>query len=189
MFRCKCECNSIKDVQLANLRSGNTISCGCFSKEVTSKRCKSHGKSKELLYGVYQQMISRCYNPKHISYRNYGARGIKVCKAWRNKTTGLDAFYSWALANGYKQGLELDREDNDENYKPDNCRFITCSSNNRNKRNNVVVNSTLAVEYFEKYNKNIVHKRTFYRRLEKGWSLKAAIGTPSQRGTSLTTRN
>jgi hypothetical protein len=78
------------------------------------------------LYWVYYSMIARCHNPNCKGYRRYGARGIKVCEEWRkdNKT-----FYKWALANGYKEGLTLDRINNDGAYEPANCAWVT------NKRN------------------------------------------------------
>ena len=78
-------------------------------------------------------MKTRCYNPKRKEYKNYGGRGIAVCIGWLN----FKPFEKWALSNGYKEGLELDRINVDEGYNPTNCRFVTHSENNLNKRKRI----------------------------------------------------
>ena len=78
-------------------------------------------------------MKQRCQNPKCKAYNNYGARGIKVCEEWQQ----FEPFLAWALANGYKKGLDLDREDNDGNYEPSNCRWISRRQNTNNRRNTI----------------------------------------------------
>ena len=83
-----------------------------------------------LLYNVYQSMLNRCSNPKHRYWHRYGGRGIIVCPEWAND---FQAFARWAKANGYEIGLELDRINNNSNYQPDNCRFITCQENQQNR--------------------------------------------------------
>lgn len=77
---------------------------------------------------LFDDMKQRCNNPKRKDFKNYGARGIRVC--WDS----LKKFKNWALANGYAPGLEIDRIDNNGNYEPGNCRFVSHSVNNRNKR-------------------------------------------------------
>lgn len=78
-------------------------------------------------------MIYRCTNPSFIYYKEYGGRGIKVCDEWLNNK---ESFYQWAMNNGYKEGLQIDRIDNNGNYEPSNCRWTTREQNNKNKRNN-----------------------------------------------------
>jgi len=79
-------------------------------------------------------MKQRCYDPKQTNYSSYGGRGITVCQEWFDDT---DAFVNWALANGFKRGLEIDRIDNDGSYSPENCRWVTHSQQMRNTRVNV----------------------------------------------------
>jgi len=82
-------------------------------------------------------MIQRCTNPKHKHYNSYGGRGITVCKEWES----FEAFLDWALKNGYSDTLEIDRKENDGNYEPGNCRFIThlenCHNQNRRADNGI----------------------------------------------------
>jgi hypothetical protein len=92
---------------------------------------KHISRSKTRLYYVWQGMKRRCDSPKNKSYADYGARGIKVCDQWAND---YGAFMDWALANGYKQGLSIDRIDNDKGYSPDNCRWVGRKQQNENRR-------------------------------------------------------
>ena len=92
--------------------------------------------SEDRLYNIWNSMIGRCYREKSDSYKHYGGRGIKVCEEWRNS---FFAFKGWALSAGYDYNLsrkeqELDRINNDGDYCPENCRWISTSENNKNKR-------------------------------------------------------
>lgn len=93
----------------------------------------THGLSNTSIYKKWRHMKRRC-SPKESTdkmYKNYGSRGITVCEEWKEDFV---AFYNWAMANGYSEGLELDRKDNDKGYSPDNCRWITRHENQRCKR-------------------------------------------------------
>ncbi len=79
----------------------------------------------------YYNMLKRCYDEKHKDYEHYGGRGISVCEEWRESK---QRFMRWCVDNGEKKGLEIDRRDNDGNYEPDNCRFITKRENRNNRR-------------------------------------------------------
>lgn len=83
------------------------------------------------LFNIWETMKNRCENPKREKYKDYGARGIKVCDEWKKAS----AFVEWALSNGYRKGLQLDRIDNNSDYSPQNCRWVTPKENSRNRRN------------------------------------------------------
>ena len=83
------------------------------------------------LYYIWIAMKQRCYNANCKAFINYGQRGIKVCIRWRRS---FKSFYNWAIKNGWKEGLSIDREDNNSNYTPSNCRFVTSTINQLNRR-------------------------------------------------------
>lgn len=92
--------------------------------------------SEDRLYNVWNSMLSRCYNKKNASYKNYGERGITVCDEWKNN---FFSFKGWAISAGYdynkpRSEQEIDRINNDGNYEPTNCRWTTARENNRNRR-------------------------------------------------------
>ena len=97
-----------------------------------------NGLSNTKIYRKYRSMLERCNNEKHKSYMDYGGRGIKVCDEWSGKLGFLN-FYDWANANGYKDGMTIERKDVNGNYCPENCCFITNEEQQRNKRNNVIL--------------------------------------------------
>lgn len=135
MWECVCDCGKQTVVRGTNLNSGHTTSCGCLSDERIAKLNFSHGKRRTRLYRIWSSMKTRCYNPKDEHYARYGGRGITVCDAWRND---FQAFYDWAIANGYDENAAygkctIDRIDNDKGYYPDNCRWADMKTQNNNK--------------------------------------------------------
>jgi len=126
---CKCDCGGSKEVSAQHLLYGDTKSCGCFRSRVSSERFTTHGLRKNPIYNAWCSMLDRCKNQNHSSYHRYGGRGIKVCQEWED----VKVFVNWAEANGYEKGLEIDRIDNDGDYCPENCRFVTRQQNCLNK--------------------------------------------------------
>lgn len=129
VWKCKCSCGVIKNIAGTHLVSGNTKSCGCLHKDVTT----THGGTYTRLYTIWTSMLGRCRNTKR---KNYGEKGIKVCDEWINS---FYEFEKWSLENGYAANLTLDRKQNDKNYEPENCRWITQKEQLYNTKRNILV--------------------------------------------------
>lgn len=132
---CICECGNIAEVETSKLTTGHTQSCGCLAKERIAKVNYKNGLCQSRIYRIHRNMINRCYNPNFTMYYCYGARGISVCDEWKNKETGFQNFYEWAIRNGYTDELSIDRIDVEKGYCPENCRWITLKEQANNKRN------------------------------------------------------
>ena len=89
-----------------------------------------HGSSNTRLYNIWSGMKRRCQDPKHKDYPRYGARGIKICDEWMT----FEKFHNWAMSNGYADGLEIDRIDNEKGYCPENCRWVSRAFNRKHQR-------------------------------------------------------
>ncbi len=130
---CKCTCGNESIVDARHLRGKKISSCGCLNLEINSKRMiennigiKTHGLTDHPLRAIRKAMLHRCYNESNRFYKNYGGRGITVCEEWKNS---LESFYEWAMSSGWEKGLSIDRKDNEGNYNPENCEWITISKN------------------------------------------------------------
>ena len=95
-----------------------------------------HGMCNTRLYCIWKGIKQRCFDTKFKEYKYYGGRGIKVCNEWR---TDFMAFYNWAMANGYKDALTIDRINVNGNYEPSNCRWICQKEQQNNRRNNRLI--------------------------------------------------
>lgn len=137
MWECRCDCSKIVEVASGSLnhRKDGTKSCGCLHK---SKGLK-HNLSNSRLYHIWDNMKRRCSNKNATGYENYGARGIFVCEEWADKKSGALSFINWANENGYNDKLTLERKNNNENYSPENCKWITHKEQQNNKRTNVYI--------------------------------------------------
>lgn len=168
MWRCKCECGNYVSVSGEALRSGRTVSCGCFKKNYMSQKMSTHRETHTKLYGVWCSMKARCHNKNTIAYESYGGRGITVCDEWRND---YSKFSEWALANGYATGKSIDRIDNNRGYSPDNCRFVDAKIQACNRRSNRILTlgdeSHTVTEWAEILGKN---PKTLFSRVYAGLS-------------------
>ncbi len=128
---CLCDCGRKCEVRSSDLHSGNTKSCGCLRSQLQREKHTVHGGRRSRLYKIWSNMIARCEREGNNRYRFYGERGIKVCNIWRHD---FAAFREWALSHGYSDNLTIDRIDNDKNYSPSNCQWITRSENTSKAR-------------------------------------------------------
>lgn len=174
---CKCDCGNECIVHGTSLKSGNTLSCGCYKAENAKKLYSTVRQNDKHLYAVWNGIKQRCTNPNNSSYHNYGGRGIKICDEWANN---YKSFYDWAIHAGYEKGKEIDRIDNDGNYEPDNCRFVYKETQANNKRNVLLYKirgttkslSQWCREYKQDY--FLVRQRVY----KLGWAIEDALITP-----------
>lgn len=118
----KCFCGNEFITGIYRVSSGNTKSCGCYKKHILKTKNKTHGDCYSELFRKWAAMLTRCYNKNREDYKYYGGRGITVYDKWKNDFT---IFKKWALKNGYKEGLTIDRKNNNLGYFPKNCRWVT----------------------------------------------------------------
>lgn len=139
-----------------------------------------HGYSdKERLYAIWLRMRQRCNSPSDQKYSYYGGRGIRVCKEWNSD---YSSFRSWALENGYSEGLTLDRIDNDGDYHPDNCRWATRKEQANNRRSNHVLTLNGETKTLSEWmDATGINSLTILRRIRSGWSVEDALTTPVRR--------
>ena len=176
VWKCKCDCGKIVNVVAGDLKSGNTLSCGCFRKE---NPCRiKHGLAfKHSLYYTWLDIKKRCYNERIKQWNDYGGRGISVCEEWRND---FKKFYDWAISNGWEKGLSLDRIDNNGNYAPTNCRWVTMNIQQNNKRNNFYITCYGETKTLSEWCKhlNLNYSATKNRITYLNWSIKKSFETP-----------
>lgn len=129
---CECECGTRKLVDVWQIANQVTRSCGCLVVDVASKLSLRHGEEGTRLYKVWHGMKARCQTPSAGNWSRYGGRGISVCQEW---SESYEAFRDWAISAGYADDLQIDRIDNDANYEPDNCRWVSALVNANNRSN------------------------------------------------------
>lgn len=176
MWKCICDCGNEKIVDSHSLRLGHTKSCGCLGRQRLEEGRYKHGLSKTRLYGHFEKMVDRCENKNSKHYHNYGERGISICDEWRHD---FKAFYDWSVKNGYKEGLSIDRIDNNKGYSPDNCRWATQLEQMNNVRTNRNIEYNGEVHSVSEWSRIIgINIGTLTGRLNKGWSAEEALFTP-----------
>lgn len=176
LWRCVCDCGNEVLLRTSTLKIGNTKSCGCARKDAARKNGIASGKhlsSNSRLYHIWRGMRVRCQDDEHVHYDRYGARGITVCEEWNRD---FSIFQKWALSSGYRDGLFLDRINNDDGYYPANCRWASITEQQRNRSSNVLIRGKTIVEWSEEA---VVPYATLWARLRRGWPLERALKTPS----------
>lgn len=141
LWLCRCDCGNERIVRGCRLMSGYTKSCGCYQKKRASECHTKHGGRHTRLYRIWHGIKDRCTNPNNKHYINYGGRSIKgdrnikICPEWLNS---FEAFRDWALANGYEDGLTIERIDVNGDYCPENCCWIPKGDQAFNKTDSLI---------------------------------------------------
>ena len=182
MFKCLCDCGKTTIVSMNNMRSCKIVSCGCHKRDQTILRCTTHNQRHTHLYEIWKGIKQRCYNPKHRAYHNWGGRGIKVCDEWKDN---FQAFYDWSYASGYtfenhkqdeKRKLTLDRIDNDGNYEPSNCRWVTRKVQASNMRHTKLITINGETKCLAEWCRVLnIHRWTYANRIKKGMTPEEAL--------------
>jgi len=170
---CECNCGNITVKQVNDITNNRrTNSCGCLTIEASI----THGVSNHPLYTVWINMKNRCYDPKSEKYPSYGKRGIRMCEEWIQDPR---IFIKWAEQNGYEKGLEIDRINNDGNYTPLNCRFVTGKENCNNKSNNHRITYKNETHSMTEWGRILsISRCAIKNRIKYGWSTEEIFETP-----------
>lgn len=165
LWKCRCECGTIRIVNGNNLERGLTTSCGCLHSEWLKANRTTHGKSTHPLYATWNRMRHRCNSHNSRDYRWYGGRGIKVCDRW--KDFGL--FLS-DMETGWKKGLSIERINVNGNYEPSNCRWATQAEQVCNTRRSVIIDTPWGkMNAAYAADKVGINRSVFMARLHRGW--------------------
>lgn len=165
----KCQCGKLatklgQDVT-KEVKRGGTPNCGCLTSALMSAKNRRHGMTKHPAYAVYRSMIDRCRLPSHQAWKNYGERGITVCSRWQES---FENFWE-DMGPTYQRGLDLDREDNNGPYSPENCRWVSRRVNTMNKR------STLKLDIPQLSKETGISRSTLYYRHARGLPLTSPV--------------
>lgn len=187
MVWCKCDCGTEKELIASNLTSGMAKSCGCLIGESAKERFTKHGYRSHPMYHRWAGMLKRCYDPKNAEYKNYGARGIKVCDRWR------DSFWDYVADMGLppSKDASVDRIDNEKDYSPENCRWATKKEQTINRRRTKMITfngETLCIADWER--KLGYSQGSLKGRIARGMTPEQAVAVPkSRRGIRLRKKN
>jgi hypothetical protein len=170
-WKCQCDCGNETIINNKHLR--RTKSCGCYQREVAIKLATKHGYSKNSKeYKSWSEAKSRCYNPKTTRYERWGGRGIVMCDRWKND------FVAFLNDMGPRpKGTSLEREDNDGNYEPGNCKWATNKEQSRNRRTSHKLTYKGKTKTIAEWAEivNISYDKLYQRITKIGWTVEEAL--------------
>lgn len=178
-WKCVCDCGGTRIVSVDHLRNGDTVDCGCIVRKKAPPLHIKHNMSYSRLYQIWALMKARCNNPNRREYRWYGGRGIKVCEEWLEFTP----FMNWAMKFGYNEDLTLDRIDNDGDYCPSNCRWVSMDVQANNKSTNRYITHNGQTKTITQWaTDNNMPYYVLKKRLDKlHWDFEKAISVPPRK--------
>lgn len=186
IWNCACECGGTATASTNSLKRGNTKSCGCLQKEKAAKSGKKfltvHGLSKHpngkktRLFRIWTGIKTRCLNPNDHAFPRYGGRGILLCKEWMD----FAVFHEWAINNGYKDNLTIERVDLNGNYEAANCKWITKGDQANNRKSSRFIsfeNNQYTLSQLAR--KHSISVPLLHARLSRGWTIEDAVKEPN----------
>lgn len=187
-WKCLCECGKVLTAYQGNLITGKTTSCGCYRKQVTAAlgartgavnggKTRTHGMRSSPEYRIWGLLKNRVSNPESQDYANYGGRGIKFDPRWAS----FDNFYA-DMGDRPGPGFSIDRIDNEGDYCKSNCRWATSKTQNRNRRDNVLLDFDGRTQCVAAWAEELkLNAKTLYQRLADGWSIEKTLTTPTKK--------
>lgn len=183
---CRCECGAVKEIRNDGLNGKRTMSCGCLQRDRASQINRGrtdgfkYGDSRERIHNIWYLIKFRCEDPASPSFHNYGGRGIRMCEEWSDGITGYFKFKEWSLNNGYREGLSIDRINNNGDYSPENCRWVDTYTQGNNKRNNVLIEYGGRTQTLSQWARELgVPTKNLHNRIRVlGWDIERAFTQP-----------
>lgn len=177
-WNCRCSCGVERAVMGTALKGGHSQSCGCIRADVAIEKNTTHGLTKHPLYSVWKGIHGRCrgYNPDDVPC--YVDQHITVCDRW----SGPEGFVNFIEDMGDRpEGTQIDRIDNSKGYSPENCRWVTCKENQRNRRTTKNITFNGKTQCVAAWTEELgFGKGTLLARLARGWSVEKALTTPAE---------
>lgn len=175
LWECKCDCGKTITTTKGNLSTGDTKSCGCLALKIRKSMHITHGKTNHRLYNIWQGMKTRCNTITHPAYKNYGGRGINVCKRWEKS---FDNFYNDVI-HKYIEGYTIERIKVNRGYYPSNITFIPFKNQAANRRTARRLKYNGITKSVTEWSKEIgINSKIIFNRLSQGWGTKKSLSTP-----------
>jgi hypothetical protein len=170
----QCSCGKLIENRKNRVMSGNSKSCGHLLIQFNKSTKTIHGKTNSRLFNIWRGMKARCYNKNNKDYIRYGGRNIKIYQEWKQD---FKVFYYWSINNGYQDNLQINRIDNDDDYKPNNCNWVTSKENSNNKRNSKLITYNNRTQTLSQWAEELnINRTTLSERFRHGWPVDKVLG-------------